>query len=822
MHFLAIFICLHALASARSLTGHRHHHHARQDRLVDGQAIKPDDILAIGKQSVSTSANAVKNTGVYSSALETKGETSAIPFATSIPSATSTLKLSGYEKIPLVVAPTQSVTASNIFNAPIATAKPAPLFGSQSDHPVPRKGIVGQTSPIGTNKFYAGFYLGDQANPVWTHPYSLQWSRGTGNAKSWGLSVSHVEANQRIFGPDATANPVQYYINPIGVQSLIFSAAELGSSTLLTTDTLTASSANVNLLNGAGSKPAITLPMVQGMGFVTAIYDSVTPWIESSVYFKTITPLKSPKEGVSKYRIGLEDGNTWLLYATTNNGTGLALKAANSTRLAAPGFFSGIIQIAKNPGNDSQHETLYDRCAGSYATTSSTTGYVNGGYGSYSLTFRKGGNRSPLLMFMLPHHLESMTHETRDGLTGLHLGTTTKGVATAIVGDSWTFGEHELPNRLGFAPWSPISGCTKSLSTDAKAAINAAGATELSQDIDALTNQDSMYFSGKALGKSAAAIYAIHDLAGNVTLANAGLKKLKAAFERFSTNQQKFPLTYESAWGGVVSTAAFVTGDVNADFGNSYYNDHHFHWSYFIYTAAVIGYLDHSWLDTHKEWVNTLVRDCANPSAQDPYFPVSRSFDWYHGHSWAKGLFDSADGKDEESSSEDANLAYAVKMWGHVTHDKAMEGRGNIMLAVLKRSLRNYFLLESGNGNQPANFIGNKVTGILFENKVDHVTYFGTNVEYVQGIHMLPITASSAYTRGARFVAQEWRAFFDAGRVDKIDGGWRGILYANLALIDPKAAWKWFSGPEFDPKYLDGGASLTWYLALAAGLGGSP
>lgn len=314
--------------------------------------------------------------------------------------------------------------------------------------------------------------------------------------------------------------------------------------------------------------------MVQGMGFVTAIYDSVTPFVESSVFFRTIIPLKSPKKGVSKYRISLEDGKIWLLYATANNGTGLALKAASSTRLAAPGFFSGIIQIAKNPGNVSQHEELYDECAGSYATTSSISGYVNGGYGSYSLAFHKGGNGSPLLMFALPHHLESMRPQTRWGVTGLQLGTTVKGLATGIVGDSWAFAEQDLPNRVGFAPWSPISGSTTSLSTFAKAAISAAGETELSQDIDTLTNQDSMYFSGKALGKYASAIYAVHDLAGNVTLANAGLKKLKAAFERFTSNKQKFPLTYESAWGGVVSTAAFVTGDVNADFGNSYYNDH--------------------------------------------------------------------------------------------------------------------------------------------------------------------------------------------------------------------------------------------------------
>lgn len=46
------------------------------------------------------------------------------------------------------------------------------------------------------------------------------------------------------------------------------------------------------------------------------------------------------------------------------------------------------------------------------------------------------------------------------------------------------------------------------------------------------------------------------------------------------------------------------------------------------------------------------------------------------------------------------------------------------MLAVQKRSFQSYFLMESSNDIQPPEFIGNKVTGILFENKVDHSTYF--------------------------------------------------------------------------------------------------
>lgn len=40
---------------------------------------------------------------------------------------------------------------------------------------------------------------------------------------------------------------------------------------------------------------------------------------------------------------------------------------------------------------------------------------------------------------------------------------------------------------------------------------------------------------------------------------------------------------------------------------------------------------------------------------------------------------------------------------------------------------------------------------------------------------------------------------------------------ANLALIDPRTSFDFFARKEFDPAWLDGGASRTWYLAFAAG-----
>lgn len=235
-----------------------------------------------------------------------------------------------------------------------------------------------------------------------------------------------------------------------------------------------------------------------------------------------------------------------------------------------------------------------------------------------------------------------------------------------------------------------------------------------------------------------------------------------------------------------------------------------------------------------------LVRDAANPSLHDNLFPFSRMFDWYHGHSFAKGLFESADGKDEESSSEDAFFSYAIKMWGLVIGDTSMEARGNLMLSIQARTFSDYFLMQSNNVVQPANFIGNKVTGIvriptsllsphkrlivlfiqLFENKIDHTTYFGTNPEYIQGIHMLPLSPSTAFTRPYNFILEEWNAYFNTTSrwpASTIVGGWRGILYGNLACIDPRTAYNFFSQQNFDGSWLDGGASRTWYLAYSAG-----
>jgi len=335
-----------------------------------------------------------------------------------------------------------------------------------------------------------------------------------------------------------------------------------------------------------------------------------------------------------------------------------------------------------------------------------------------------------------------------------------------------------------------------------------------------------MYFSGKGLAKFAALTYAVHVLGKDASLANMGLQELKQCFAVFVENRQPVPLVYDAVWGGVVSSAVYYSHDPLVDFGNGYYNDHHFHYSYFVYTAAVIGHLDPAWLSqgTNRAWVDMLLRDYAGSlvGQLDQHFPKSRAFDWYHGHSWAKGLFPSADGKDQESTSEDALASYAIKMWGSTIGDSMLEVQGTLMLAIQANVFKTYFLYggsTKGKDVQPQRFVGNMVGGILFENKIDHTTYFGADPSFIHGIHMLPLLPYTPLIRSPAFVKEEWEAFFSNGRAEQAPGGWQGVLYANLALSDPQASWKFFTRNGFNMQALDGGASLTWYCAWIAAIG---
>jgi len=672
--------------------------------------------------------------------------------------------------------------------------------------------------PIHTNKFYTNFILDDQTMPAYVQPYTVWWSK---LEKFPGLGISHTDKSERVYGPDASVIPVEYYINPVGLISFAFSASEFSADnmglSLLNSDTF---STNVQISSDAGS---IQFPLVQGMGFVTAKYDgNLTPLISSQLGVKTLVQSTNGPSHVQKYVVQLFNDISWVIYVTVPDGDDFSLSVNESTGEIVGSSKSKVtIQLAVLPDNT---ESDYDNAAGLYPTAAHVSGSVSGTDSAFfTINYDTEGTSTSgnTIIHALPHHRESLTDSTANKCTNIQLDTTTKGVAYGYLTTSLEF-YYALNQKIQFLPTT--SNDSVSVSADALKVIADSANQDLADDFNAQTNLDSTYFAGKGFDKLAYILLVVNDILGDADVSKETLDRLKSAFTLFTSNKQINPLMYDTLLKGVTSTAA-QGGDTGTDFGSPYYNDHHFHYGYFIHAAAIIGYVDTqqggTWVADNKDWINSLVRDVANPSSDDSYFPVFRSFDWYNGHSWAKGLYASSDGKDEESTSEDYNFAYGMKLWGKVINDGSMEARGDLMLAVLAKSLDNYFYFKDDNTVQPAQFIGNRVPGITFENKLDYTTYFGTNKEYIHGIHMIPLTPVSSAMRTPEFVQQEWDSQNLSDLADSLSSGWRGILKSNQAIFDPVSSYNFFAQDGFSSDWIDGGASKTWYLAYTAALGGS-
>ncbi|KAG2734106.1 hypothetical protein G9P44_003631 [Scheffersomyces stipitis] len=731
-----------------------------------------------------------------------------------------------------VVPEPQTCYSGDLFEV-ISTSSPPSVFARQELPLSIPAGINNDGVPIETNKFYANLFLGDQTDQIWSYPYGLFWTK----ADYYGFAIQHTNTSNRVFGSQNTNNVGvdSYYFNPIQVGEMILSSTSFSeSNNYLGVSEMKSMSVSVAISASQGDPTNfIEIPIVQGMGFVTGIYHGdMVPLLNSLVGIETLTKESSSAlpSTILKYRATLFTGGEWLVYVTLpSSSVDFELTAKDPYNLEGSQAIDGlIIQIASAP-EESSLDGFYDEAAGQYVVSAVVQGSVacsTSATYEFAYTTEGRSNSGYPLVFAFPHHVESLDGSVAGASTGIQLSSTTKGQMTGYLTNKLTMTE-TLETNIQFLPWVQGLSGTLTYSADLLKLIAEVANSELQVDMaETVASMDSNYFSGKVIDKYAYILLVVSEILKDDEVTASTLSSLKQAFEPFLNNQQYYPLMYDTKFGGITSTAS-QGGDTGADFGSAYYNDHHFHYGYFVHAAAIVGYIDNkqggTWVEDNKDWVNALIRDVANPSEEDNYFPVSRMFDWFAGHSWAAGLFASGDGKNEESTSEDYNFAYGMKLWGQIIGDQSMESRGDLMLAIMARSMNLYFLYKSDNTIQPAEILPNKVSGIFFDNKVDYTTYFGSpdqHPEYVHGVHMLPVTPASSLIRGASYVQEEWTDQVSTF-IGNVNSGWTGILRLNQALFDSNSAYSFFSSDSWSSTYLDNGLSRTWSLAFSGGIAGS-
>jgi endoglucanase Acf2 len=243
---------------------------------------------------------------------------------------------------------------------------------------------------------------------------------------------------------------------------------------------------------------------------------------------------------------------------------------------------------------------------------------------------------------------------------------------------------------------------------------------------------DDTYFGGKAVYRSAQLLTLAKQL-GEENIASTIQLKLHAELATwFSTTgtQAKKSFYYDSKIHGIV-------GDV-ASFGSQEFNDHHFHYGYFIYAASVLAKYDQDFLTQYTPMVNLLVADIANYKS-DELLPLRRLFDPYFGHSWASGSSPFSDGNNQESSSEATNAWIAVSMWAKQIKDDSLAEEAGWMLAGETSSAEKYWLNINTNEAPYNQGYEHSLMSLNWGGKRDYATFFSSGKNAMLGILLIPL-----------------------------------------------------------------------------------
>jgi endoglucanase Acf2 len=378
--------------------------------------------------------------------------------------------------------------------------------------------------------------------------------------------------------------------------------------------------------------------------------------------------------------------------------------------------------------------------AGTDATIANTEQYAGNRVESVGVSYKKDGdsyrttityktaNGQPTYIGALPHQ------KTADGGPQLQ---TIYGALTMHSGTTLTF----TTPTISVADTLDLSR----LGDDEKSLL----AQTVRQDINTPhTYPDDSYFGGKALYRDAQLLVLAQQLGEKeaVTTLQAQLRSgLAAWLGRDDSGAKSF--YYDTKIKGIVG--------VTPSFGSEEFNDHHFHYGYFIYATSILARYDDDFRTQYGDMVNLLVADIANYRTNDP-LPLRRSFDAYFGHSWASGSSPFADGNNQESSSEAINAWVATELWARQIGNAGLEDEAAWLLSNETAATSAYWMKYDKKTSPYSAGYGHDVLSLNWGGKRDYATFFSADPRAMLGIQLIPMSPTMQYMKsyGARIDEQ--------------------------------------------------------------------
>ncbi|KAJ2795200.1 hypothetical protein H4R20_005958, partial [Coemansia guatemalensis] len=429
---------------------------------------------------------------------------------------------------------------------------------------------------------------------------------------------------------------------------------------------------NLSVTVGYSGPITAKVPLVKGSVFATVLIEDPAAVTLSTIHAITSVDT-SHGSGVSI--VQLNNGATWLIYCES----GAAVQQSGMSALTFTESVHGAVRLALVNNSDQAIKAL---------CLAKDTVPIGGKVGieasedsadfSINWKVRDADISDALIMCALPHHQHSLNNAQWVDGTGEFWSS--KGNMRMVRGSQWHWTETIEP--LGFAGQTPLTELHK----DRLRTLVKADAEALPADTGVLPPDP--YFFGKALAR-AARIALIADEVGDIDSRDLALQRATAWMEPWLAGTNSNRLVYDTEWKGYCTQAGL--NDPGADFGQGRYNDHHFHYGYFVYAAAVLSKLTPNWSESRLDVLDLFVRDYCNPSACDPAFPFMRHFDFFEGHSWAAGLFAFADSRNQESTSEAINSYYAAYLYALATGRYEIAQYVHAVLQLEARTTRTYW-----------------------------------------------------------------------------------------------------------------------------------
>ncbi|KAI3799072.1 hypothetical protein L1987_34362 [Smallanthus sonchifolius] len=603
------------------------------------------------------------------------------------------------------------------------------------------------SSPLPTNSFFQNLVIEDGDQHEYIHPYIIKSANSTLSI-SYPSIFSNTSFTQQIFTPDIN---ISVFNNPNPNQTHVVSSFSDLSITL-------------------DLQPGLRFFLVRGSPYLTCqIWQSVPLSISTIHKIRTFVPNTSK----TKYKINLDNGQTWILYSSSP----ISLTREKST--ISSQNFRGVIRIALLPNADSKLESVLDRFSSCYPL-SGHAGFSESFTVQYKWKKRGSGD---LLMLANPLHLRLLDDSSIKVVDDFKYKSI-DGELVGVVGSSWV-----LKSKPVSVTWHSIKGVEKESYPQI---IDA-----LVQDVKGLDSSNmstnSSYFYGKLVAR-AARLALIAEEVDHVDVIPKVKKYLKDTIEpwldgTFDGNR----FWYDRSWGGLITNQG--SKHRAADFGFGIYNDHHFHIGYYLYGIAVLAKIDPVWGRKYRPQAYALMEDFMTlDKDQDSMYTRLRCFDLWKLHSWASGLTEFENGRNQESTSEAVNAYYSAALMGLAYGDTHLVALGSLLTAMEIHAAQTWWHVKEDDTLYDADFTReNRVVGILWAIKRDSVLWFAP-AEFkeirlgIQVLPLLPITEILFSDLEYAKQLVDWA--LPSMKREGVGEGWKGFVYALEGLYEKETALK--------------------------------